>query len=160
MPMAPSEVRPRAPGGRLLALLAFVAVLTVLHLGRDILMPFALAVLISFALAWPVTRLERWGLPRGVSVALVMALVLAAVGAGGWVVAHQMQNVLGELPEHRLAITAKVTALTERIAAFKSMGDSLVASPSPAPVIAPPVTPVIGEPGASPDTGSEGWSGG
>ncbi len=147
----PPEVRVRAAGGKLVRLLGVVAVLAILHVGRDILMPFALAVLVSFALAGPVTRLERWGLSRGPAVGAVMVLVLALVGAVGWVVVQQMQYVIEQLPDHRAAIRDKVGALYAHFQSLQSLGDSLAPVAAPEAVIPPAVTPLIGEPGSSPE---------
>jgi predicted PurR-regulated permease PerM len=146
------ELRVRAPGSKLKTLVTIVAVLAVLHVARDIVMPFALAVLLTFALAWPVTQLERRGLPRGVSVALVVVLVLGVVAAGGWIVLHQMQSVLHELPKNRAALADKLGALYAHLRSFESFGDTLVPSAPPgggAVAIAP--SPVLPEPGTTPD---------
>lgn len=45
-------------------LLYCVAVIAALYLAKDILLPFALAILLGFLLAPFVTRLERWKFPR------------------------------------------------------------------------------------------------
>jgi hypothetical protein len=39
--------------------------ITVLYLGREVLIPIALALLLSFLLAPPMVRLQRWGLGVG-----------------------------------------------------------------------------------------------
>jgi predicted PurR-regulated permease PerM len=48
-----------------------------LYAGHDLFVPLALAGLLEFVLAPLVRRLTNWGLPKGLSVALVIVLVLA-----------------------------------------------------------------------------------
>ena len=48
--------------------------ITVLYLGREFLIPIALALLLSFLLAPAMVRLQRWGLGKTFSALLVVAL--------------------------------------------------------------------------------------
>jgi hypothetical protein len=70
----------------MLATLVLVAlVLAVLYVGRDVFIPIAIAILISFVLSPPILLLRRWGLARVPSVltvvfaALVIAFLVSAV---------------------------------------------------------------------------------
>jgi len=54
-------------------------IIAALYVGRDLLIPLALAGLLSFILAPLVRRLADWGLPRGPAVAIVVAAVVAAL---------------------------------------------------------------------------------
>src|SRR5690606_15374098 len=58
-------------------------VVAALYLGRDVLLPLAVAFLIGFALSPLVTWLGHRGLPRLLNVILVMALVLVVLGGLG-----------------------------------------------------------------------------
>lgn len=80
-----------------------VVLLTVatLHLGREILVPFALSVLLSFVLAPLATRFERFGLPKVASVLVVVGLCFAGIGGVGYVVTNEVLELAGNLPEHR-----------------------------------------------------------
>src|ERR1700693_93398 len=75
---SPSAVVNGAAGMIIAALLV-----AALYAGRDLLMPLALAGLLGFVLAPLVRRLTNWGLPNGLSVALVVALLLGSLFAGG-----------------------------------------------------------------------------
>jgi hypothetical protein len=52
-------------------------IIAALYAGHDLFVPLALAGLLEFVLAPLVRRLTNWGLPKGLSVALVIVLVLA-----------------------------------------------------------------------------------
>lgn len=68
----------REPRERSLATLIVVALtIGALYVGRDILIPFALAILLSFALAPLVVRLRRVGVPRVPAVRLTVTLAFA-----------------------------------------------------------------------------------
>ena len=76
-PLRVAGAGPTAPASTVV-LLAGAAV-AALYLGREVFVPLALAVLLSFALSPVVTRLRRLGLGRAPSVLLVVALALALV---------------------------------------------------------------------------------
>ena len=71
-----------------------------LYTGRDLLIPLALAGILSFILAPLVRRVAGWGLPRGAAVAFVVAVVLGLLLAGGAVGGRQVTQLLEELPRH------------------------------------------------------------
>src|ERR1700677_5114355 len=66
---------------QLLAVVVTVVLITVLYLAKTVILPLALAMLLTFVLAPVVTWLERARLPRIVAIAAVM---LAAGGGFGW----------------------------------------------------------------------------
>ena len=63
-------VGPSSALARLTAILTFVTVTGILYVGRDILVPLALSVLLAFLLAPAVHRFERFGLHRSVAISL------------------------------------------------------------------------------------------
>ena len=60
--MMAASVPPQQP--RIFALLCGVAAIAGLYLAKEILLPFAMAVFLSFLLAPLVSRLEKWRFPR------------------------------------------------------------------------------------------------
>jgi predicted PurR-regulated permease PerM len=78
-----------------------------LYVGRDLLIPLALAGLLTFVLAPLVRRLDNWGVPNGPSVALVVAALLGAVVAGATVAGRQVAQLLEELPTHEANLRDK-----------------------------------------------------
>jgi predicted PurR-regulated permease PerM len=95
---------------RLLTLVTVVLVVAVLYLARDVLIPFALAALISFLLAPLVVRLERF-FGRVASVVVVVLLTCGVLGGIGYLVAGQLTQLAGMLPEYRANIAAKLGVL-------------------------------------------------
>ena len=71
------------------------------------LVPIALAILLSFVLAPPVTWLERL-LGRVPAVLVVVTLVFVVLGLAGWGLARQMDNLANDLPAYRANILAKI----------------------------------------------------
>src|ERR1700730_3150993 len=78
-----------------------------LYVGRDLLIPLALAGILSFILVPLVRRLDHWGLPHGASVALVVAVLLGALFAGATFVGGQMTQLVEELPRHEVNLRNK-----------------------------------------------------
>lgn len=83
--------------GMIIAALLFAA----LYVGRDLLIPLALAGILSFVLAPLVRRLAHWGLPHGPSVAIVVTALLVALFAGGTFAGGQVAQLLEDLPRHK-----------------------------------------------------------
>ena len=83
----------------------FVAIL---YWAQAILIPIALAMLLTFLLAPVVTRLQRWGILRGLSVSLVVLLTILLLGGTLWLAGLQLRNLAEELPRYRANIRQKI----------------------------------------------------
>jgi predicted PurR-regulated permease PerM len=86
-------------------------VAAVLYLAREVLIPFALAILLSFLLAPAVRRLERWKLGRVLSTLVVVVLGFSVIGAVAWAAGHQAVSLAAELPTYRANISEKIRYL-------------------------------------------------
>ena len=84
-----------------------VLVVVVLYWAQAILVPVALAILLTFVLTPPVTWLERW-IGRAAAVLTVVALFFAVVALAGWGLARQMNHLAEDLPRYRVNILAKI----------------------------------------------------
>ena len=81
-----------------------------LYFGRELLVPLALAVLLTFILAPLVTWLQRW-LGRIGAVLLVVAMMFTATGAVGWVLTRQAIDLANRLPSYRENIQTKLRSI-------------------------------------------------
>ncbi|MDP2318684.1 MAG: AI-2E family transporter [Acidobacteriota bacterium] len=84
-----------------------VLIIAVLYWAQAVLVPLALAVLIAFVMAPPVTWLERW-LGRVPAVLLAVTLVFLLLGLAGWGLVRQMENLSEDLPRYRANVLAKI----------------------------------------------------
>ena len=78
-------------------LLGTVIVIAVLHLGRPVIVPVALAILFAFLLTPIVSYLERTFLRRSGAIVLSLGLTAVALGFGGWWLYAQFNSVAKEL---------------------------------------------------------------
>src|SRR5215203_5388336 len=78
-----------------------------LYFGRDIFIPFALAILLSFALSPLVNWLRRLRLPRIAAVLIAVAVAIILTGGIGFVVGRQLVQLADNLPAYRTTITQK-----------------------------------------------------
>lgn len=83
----------------------------ILYLARDVLIPLALAILLSFLLAPLVRRLEHWKLGRLTSTLIAVVIGFAFIGGIGLIAARQALSLAGKLPEYRENIREKIHAL-------------------------------------------------
>ena len=93
------------------ALLITLTLAALLVLGKEILIPLALALLLSFALSPVATRLERIGLGRGLSVTLTMLVAVTLAVLVLYVLFIQASDLAGQLPAYRQTIRDKLQAL-------------------------------------------------
>lgn len=99
------------PTSRLVTLLCFLAITVILYFGRDILIPIALAILLSFLLSPLVLWLERRGIKRVFAVVFLVMLLMGFVGGLGYMLAGQFVEFVDNLPKYRKNIVTKVHAI-------------------------------------------------
>lgn len=105
----------------LFLLVAIVVAVAALYFAKEILLPFALAVLLSFLLTPLANRLERWHLGRVPSVLLVVAMTFALLGGIGWIVTSQLVQLSRELPQYKDNILEKVRTVVESSGSFSKV---------------------------------------
>jgi predicted PurR-regulated permease PerM len=108
---APAVIMIPASGSGVLTAGGVVLAIGGLYFGRDIFVPFALAVLLSFALAPLVLRLRRLRLPKIAAIVLAVALAGAVIGGIAVVVAGQLVELAGNLPSYQETISTKLQSL-------------------------------------------------
>jgi predicted PurR-regulated permease PerM len=84
-----------------------ILVVVVLYWAKAVLVPVALAILLTFVLTPPVTWLQRW-VGRGAAVAIVVTLVFTLLGLAGWGLMRQVGRLVEDLPGYRSNIRAKI----------------------------------------------------
>jgi len=84
-----------------------VLVIGVLYWAQTLLIPIALAVLLTFILAQPVTRLQRL-IGRVPAVLVVVTLTFAVIAGGVWGLANQATGLAADLPRYRDTILEKI----------------------------------------------------
>ena len=94
-------------------LLTIGAVIAALYFGKEIFVPIALAILLSFALAPAVRKLHTLGLGRIFPVLLTTLLAFTVIFSLAGLVASQLREVAGELPRYEATMTKKVAALKD-----------------------------------------------
>ena len=94
-----------------LQLASVVGVAVVLYVAQEVFVPFAIALLITFALSPLVTTLRRNGLPLIVSVLVVVATAFSLIAAFTFVVVIQLGSLAQNLPTFQANIIAKVDSL-------------------------------------------------
>jgi len=88
-----------------------VIIVTALYVGREIFVPVALAVLLSFVLASPVGLLQRLRVPRGIAVVGVVLLAFIIIFALGSLIASQLNRLAGDLPRYQATIQSKIQSV-------------------------------------------------
>jgi predicted PurR-regulated permease PerM len=107
--MARNDNQIKAPKYVMLASICVVC--AALYLAQSVLIPLALALLLSFLLAPMVTRLEKRGLHRVPAVVVVVTLLFSLLGLLTWAVALQVTDFAEQLPSYKGNIVAKIRSV-------------------------------------------------
>lgn len=88
-----------------------VVIVASLYFGREVFVPVALAILLSFALGPPVLLLRRWHLGRVPAVIVVVLLAFSIIGGISTFVGTELARLAGDLPEYQTNIAQKIHSL-------------------------------------------------
>ncbi|HSE84006.1 MAG TPA: AI-2E family transporter [Thermodesulfobacteriota bacterium] len=92
-------------------LVTIVLVVAILYFAKEILIPLALSVLLSFLLSPIVRQLQRLGLSRIPAVLITTFLSFAIIGVLVFTVSSQVLNLARNLPKYESNIEAKIHSL-------------------------------------------------
>lgn len=92
----------------MILLTAFVV--TILFVGRQLLIPLALAAMLTFLLAPLVAYIERW-IGRIAAVLIVVAMLFSVAGGAGWLLTRQLIDLAAKLPDYQTNIDNRLHAI-------------------------------------------------
>ncbi|HYE19823.1 MAG TPA: AI-2E family transporter [Tepidisphaeraceae bacterium] len=104
---------PTSKSPRLLMLASIAVVVAALYFAKEVLIPIALAIMLSFLLAPLVTRLQRlkigrYSPGRVTAVISVVLVVIGLIGVLGYVVYGQVYDLAEKIPQYKTNIQEKV----------------------------------------------------
>ncbi len=111
--MQPSAVRSKKTSelSSLRPLITMTMAVAALYLGRELLVPLALALLLSFLLTPPVHWVEKLRLGRIFSVLLVLALAVSIFIAIAWLGVTQLGEIIVKIPQYQNNLHKKIEAM-------------------------------------------------
>jgi predicted PurR-regulated permease PerM len=86
-------------------------IMAVIYLARELLVPLALAILLSFALSPVVRSLRAVGVPKGLGVVGTVLIAFLVIGALGWLITNQISHLIADLPSYQETVRAKIASL-------------------------------------------------
>lgn len=148
-----------------LALIALILSLYALHWAKEIVVPILCGVMVSYALAPIVDRMQRLKLPRAAAAGLLLTTIVGLLGWGGWALSDQTDALIDTVP----SVTAKIRELSQRASSTPSAVDRMqkaasdlaaaaaaAQSTSPASASSAPPAPAKAKPSrSSPEAASE-----
>ena len=102
---------PWASGSAVTTVLFIALIATFLFVAREVLIPIALAVLLSFVLSPVVRLLEGWHLPRSLSVVAVVVIAFGVIFALGSLLVAQVNQLATDLPSYRSTLSDKIKSV-------------------------------------------------
>jgi len=107
MPLLSDSVRQLAA-----AMVVAALVIVMLIVGQTVLVPLAGAIIVSFVLAPVVRRMTAWGLPRGISVTGVVAIILFVLISAGTLLSVELLSIASRVGDYRENLVAKVRTIS------------------------------------------------
>lgn len=90
-----------------------VGVTAILYLGRDVLLPLAIALLLTFALAPIVSALRKMSVPKVIAVILTVLAAFIVIACFAFLVASQISSLAQNIPAYQANIVEKIRSLRE-----------------------------------------------
>src|ERR1700694_42645 len=104
-------IRTELPASAPTIMLFTVVIVSALYFGREVLVPIALALLLSFALAPLVRILQGWRVPRTFAVIFVVLAAFAAIFSLGALMVSQVNQLASDLPRYQSTLREKIQSL-------------------------------------------------
>jgi predicted PurR-regulated permease PerM len=147
----PSDARTATLQGLLIGAILIAG----LYIGREVLLPLALAILLSFVLTPPLLLLRKLSVPRVLAVGIVVAIAFAIIFGLGWLMSREATNLAADLPNYQATLSKKIETFresTSESSVLKKAGEVLseLQQELSAPTDAPPA-PRVGAPARKPD---------
>jgi predicted PurR-regulated permease PerM len=112
LPDMPAQIKLTQRRGTTLINLAVAAlIIAALYVGREIFVPVALAVLLSFVLAPFVIRMQSWRMPRTLSVLVVVFVGFSIIFSLGGLMVWQASRLAAALPGYQQTLKDKVDSI-------------------------------------------------
>ena len=133
-------------------LLIGAIVIAGLYVAREVLLPLALAILLSFVLTPPLLLLRRLKVPRVLAVGIVVAIGFGFIFALGWMMSREATKLAADLPSYSATLSQKIESLrdsTKELQVLKKAGEVLtdLQQQLSQPNAATPPAPGVGTPG-------------
>jgi predicted PurR-regulated permease PerM len=132
-----------------LTIVAISAAVFLLQLTASVLIPLVVALLLFYALDPVVSRLARWRIPRSSAALVVMLAFVGGIGAGGWVLWPQIDQVVDDIPEGAAQLRRELRGVRDgdkstlqRVQEAATAIDQAAAEAASPPTRTPGVTPV------------------
>ena len=91
-------------------LATFTVVAGILYFAKVVIIPIALAALLSFLLAPLVVRLMRWKFPRAIAIITAVTFSFAIIGGIIWLLTSQTVQLIERLPQYQDNLQTKIAA--------------------------------------------------
>lgn len=107
------RIKPRLPnaGSAMTTAILLVVVVGSLYLAREVLVPIALAILLSFVLAPLVRILRNWYVPRSIAVIVSVLVAFSIIFSLGALMISQVNQLANDLPRYQSTLREKIQSL-------------------------------------------------
>src|ERR1700712_1527541 len=103
--------RPNASTSNFPPIASFAIVVAILYFAKELFIPLAFALLLSFLLGPAVKKLGKWHIPRIPGAFLALALTSAVVAIVGWFVSIELIQIAESLPRYSDNVRRKLATL-------------------------------------------------
>jgi predicted PurR-regulated permease PerM len=121
-PERPDRLVRVSPSSTPTTVVVFTVAIAALYFGRDVFVPLALAILLSFVLAPMVLLLRRLHIARVASVIIVVLIAFIVILGVGTLIGSQLAQLAENLPRYQSTITEKIQSVRSTAAGSGIVG--------------------------------------
>lgn len=96
---------------RVTVFITAILLIAVLYFAKDVLIPLALAILLSFVLSPVVQKFQRWRFGRVPATLVVTVVAFVIIGVLAWAIAHQLINLAEQVPHYKQNLLTKIRSV-------------------------------------------------
>jgi len=123
-----------------------ILVIACLYVAQAVLIPIALAILLTFLLSPVVVSLQRRGLPRAIAISLVVGVSVCFLAGLFWILTAQLVGLANDLPKYQENVAKRIAGLRETdpnslFSKLQSFADRVAQAAAPTPGTAARLSP-------------------
>jgi len=123
-----------------------ILVIACLYVAQAVLIPIALAILLTFLLSPVVVSLQRRGLPRAIAISVVVGVSVCFLAGLFWILTAQLVGLANDLPKYQENVAKRIAGLRETdpnslFSKLQSFADRVAQAAAPTPGTAARLSP-------------------
>ncbi|WP_319783871.1 AI-2E family transporter [Oceanisphaera sp. IT1-181] len=97
-----------------LTLIGVSVIIAILYFAKVVILPVAMAIMLSFLLAPLIIRLQRYGIPRLAAIVSTLVIAFSLIAVIAWSIGIQVINLAEQLPRYEITLLDKIRQINSK----------------------------------------------